>query len=259
MRAAGMDPDAWQRGLLHSQAPYSLLCCSRQAGKTTLLASVAAKAALLEDPALVLVVTPSERQSGEVVQRVKDLYEALSRPRRLAAPVVPWYDKMTADAGKDQQWVRLPEKVRESALQLHLSNGSRVIGLPAVERTVRVYSGVSLLVIDEAARVPDDLYRTMRPMLATSKGRLLAASTPFGKRGWFWEEWTGGGAWGRTEIKASQCPRIPPEFLAAERLALGERWYAQEYDTSFEEAVGAVFTQEAISRAVSGAVAPLWG
>ncbi len=41
------------------------------------------------------------------------------------------------------------------------------------------------LKIDEAARVSDELYRAVRPMLATSGGRIVLLSTPFGKRGFF--------------------------------------------------------------------------
>ena len=63
--------------------------------------------------------------------------------------------------------------------------GSRIISLPGDEKNIRGYSGVTLLVIYEAARVSDVLYRSVRPMLAVSKGRLVCLSTPFGKRGWF--------------------------------------------------------------------------
>jgi hypothetical protein len=35
---------------------------------------------------------------------------------------------------------------------------------------VRGFAGVHLLIIVEAARVPDDLYRALRPMVATSEG-----------------------------------------------------------------------------------------
>ena len=68
--------------------------------------------------------------------------------------------------------------------QLKLANGSRILCLPGKEETVRCFSP-SLLIIDEASRVPDDLYRSVRPMLAVSKGRLIALSTYFGQRGWF--------------------------------------------------------------------------
>jgi hypothetical protein len=109
------------------------------------------------------------------------------------------------------------------------------------EETVRGYSGVSLLIIDEAARVPDDLYRAVRPMLATSNGRLVCLSTPFGKRGFYYEAWSGQESWERIRIPASMCPRIPADFLADERLALGEVFYRQEYEVDFTSLQGAVY------------------
>jgi hypothetical protein len=117
-----------------------------------------------------------------------------------------------------------------------------VVSLPCLADTVRGYAGVHLLVIDEAARVPDDLYRTVRPMLAASGGRLICMSTPHGKRGFFYHAWAEGGTdWTRIEVAASQIPRIQPEFLAEERRCLGEWWYRQEYECSFEALEGLVY------------------
>src|SRR5436190_1727587 len=84
---------------------------------------------------------------------------------------------------------RAPPAGRETQLRLELANGSRVVCLPGREGTIRSFGGVALLVLDEAARIPDALYRSVRPMLAVSGGRLVALSTPFGRRGWFWQEW----------------------------------------------------------------------
>jgi hypothetical protein len=68
-------------------------------------------------------------------------------------------------------------------------------------------------------------------MLAVSRGRLVGLSTPFGKRGWFWREWSEGGpAWHRVRITAAECPRISPEWLAQEQQRLGPWWFSQEYD-----------------------------
>jgi hypothetical protein len=55
-----------------------------------------------------------------------------------------------------------------STLRLELVNGSRIISLPAQEETIRGYSGVNLLLIDEAARVSDALYH--RPGTAPALG-----------------------------------------------------------------------------------------
>jgi hypothetical protein len=220
-----MQPDPWQAELLRSRWTRGLLLCSRQAGKSQAAAAIALNTAFFTPGSLTLLMSPTQRQSGELFRdKVMRVYQALGRP--VAA-------------------------VQETQLTLTLSNGSRIVSLPGEEGTVRCYSGVSLLVIDEAARVPDSLYIAVRPMLAVSQGRLLALSTPFGKRGWFYDEWTGSRPWKRVRITASQCPRISPEFLAEEREALGERWYSQEYLTSFEEMIGAVFRQEDIDRIIT--------
>ena len=115
-----------------------------------------------------------------------------------------------------------------------------------------------MLVVDEAARVDDALYRSVRPMLAVSRGRLLALSTPFGKRGWFFDAWESTEPWQRMMITADQCPRITPEFLAEERRALGERWWLQEYHGVFTEARDAVFRYSDIQAALSDEVKPLF-
>jgi hypothetical protein len=229
---AGLPPDPWQARVLASGSLRTLLLCSRQAGKTSCVAALALWTALTRPRSLVLLLSPSERQSGELAARVFDFHDAVGR--------------------------LVPSRKR-TELQLHLTNGSRIVALPENERTIRGYSGAALLVIDEAARVSDALYHAVRPMLAVSGGKLVALSTPFGKRGWFYEEWQRGGGWERYAVRADQCPRISPGFLAEERAALGPRWYAQEYENSFEDAVGAVFSGEAVAAAMSGSLAPLFG
>ena len=117
---------------------------------------------------------------------------------------------------------------------------------------------MSLLVIDEAARVDDSLYRAVRPMLAVSRGRLIALSTPYGQRGWFYEAWESKEEWERVRVTADECPRITPEFLAAERREMGERWFRQEYLCSFETTQDAVFSPEDIEAAMSHDIKPLF-
>jgi Terminase large subunit, T4likevirus-type, N-terminal len=230
-RRAGITPDDWQAKQLRSEADRVLLLCSRQAGKSTTAAGLALGEALLTPMATILLLSPSERQSGELFRKVVGQFDALGRP-------VP--------------------AVRETALQLELATGSRVIALPGKEGTVRGYSEVALLVIDEAARVDDALYYAVRPMLAVSKGKLVALSTPFGQRGWFHAEWSGTGTWERVRVTAAEVPRISSEFLAEERRALGERWYRQEYCCSFEDTIDAVFAYEDIQAALSNEVKPLF-
>jgi hypothetical protein len=125
------------------------------------------------------------------------------------------------------------------------------VGLPGSEATVRGFSAVSLLLVDEAARVSDELYLALRPMLAVSEGTLWLMSTPYGKRGFFYEAWESGGEWERFQVTAEECPRISQRFLEEERRAMGERWFRQEYLCEFGDADDAVFRQEWIEKAVS--------
>jgi hypothetical protein len=214
LQARGLRPDPWQRELLLCADRQVLLNASRQSGKSTVVSALALHTALFRPGALVLLVSPSLRQSAEIFRKVIDAYKALGRP--------------------------LPALTR-TQLRLELANGSRVLCLPGREDTIRSFGGVNLLVIDEAARVADDLYRSVRPMLAVSQGRLVALSTPFGQRGWFYQEWSGAGPWKRVQVTWRDCPRITPEFIAEETRALGPAWVAQEYETLFTALEGLVY------------------
>jgi hypothetical protein len=231
MALAGIPPDPWQRDLLGSDAARTLLLSARQTGKSTVAAALALVVALLVPRSPILILSPTDRQSGELFRKILDLYQTLGCP-------VP--------------------ALLNSQRQLHLANGSRILSLPGSERTTRGYSAVALLLIDEASRVDDALYRAVRPMLAVSHGRLIALSTPFGTRGWFYDAWHSSEAWQRVCITAEQCPRITPAFLAEERQALGDRWYRQEYFCSFEQAVDAVFREEDIQAVLRHDVRPFF-
>lgn len=192
---------------------------SRQAGKSTVVACVAVAEALFNADALVLVIAPSLRQSAELMRKVWAFYRTVP-----GAPV----------------------PVSDTVLRLELPNGSRVVGLPGEESTIRGFSGVRLLLIDEAARVDDDLYRSVRPMLATSGGRLVALTTPWGCRGFFYEGWRSREAWERVKVTAHECPRIPAAFLEEEKRNLGDWWFRQEYLCEFSENETSVFREEDI-------------
>lgn len=112
-------------------------------------------------------------------------------------------------------------------------NGSRVLALPGSEKTIRGISAVTLLILDEAAAIPDDLYGAVRPMLAVSKGRLVLMSTPRGEQGFFHDTWAKSEGWQKVEVPWHQCPRIPSEFIEEEMRERGSAWVSQEYECQF--------------------------
>ncbi len=183
-------------------------------GKSTVVAMLGQREAVYRGGIKVILVSRSLRQSTELLRIVTDFHER----------------------------VRLPLLDHKNAGELRLTNHSRIICLPCKEETIRGFSRINILIIDEAARVPDDLYRAVRPMLAVSQGRMICLSTPYGKRGFFYDAWANGGNdWGRIEVPAQQISRITPEFLAGERRGLGVSWFRQEYECSFETLGGLAY------------------
>jgi hypothetical protein len=193
---------------------------------------IALHRALYHPGSLVLCLAPALRQSQELFAKIAGFYRDLGRP-------VP------------------PQGERK--LSLELENGSRIITLPGSEKTIRGFSGATLLLVDEASRVDDGLYYAIRPMLAVSGGSLIMLTTPYGKRGVFYEEWITSHEWERFEFPASQCPRISEAFLREEEESLPPFIYRQEYECSFEETEDQVFTIDMIDRAVTDEVQPLFG
>jgi hypothetical protein len=231
-RELGLTCDPWQEELLRSTSDRILLNCSRQSGKSTMSAVITLHRALYHPDSLILCLAPALRQSQELFAKVLGFYRDLGRP--------------------------VPAQV-ERKLSLELENGSRIVTLPGTEKTIRGFSGASLLLVDEAARVDDELYFAVRPMLAVSGGALMMLSTPYGQRGVFYEEWTQGHGWQRFRVTAEECPRISPEFLEAERRSLPQRAYLQEYGCEFMETEDQVFSVEVVQRAVTPEVKPLFG
>lgn len=215
----GMDCDKWQRKVLRVPHQRDLLVIHRQGGKSATAAVAAMDKALYEAGSLVLVVSPSQRQSQELFRTILALYRSLGRP-------------ISAET--------------ENALSLTLDNGSRIVALPADAVTIRGYSAVTLLIIDEAAFVSDDTMAAVRPMLAVSNGRILAMSTPFGRRGFFFDA-SKSPDWRVTTVTADECPRISPEFLESERRALGEWRFKMEYLCEFTDINGLMFSSDDIA------------
>jgi hypothetical protein len=130
----------------------------------------------------------------------------------------------------------------ENKLSLVTGENSRIISLPASEQTVRGFSSVDLLIYDEAARIPDDMFFSLAPMLAVSQGSTILLSTPWGKTGFFYEVWIDDtNDWKKVSIPASECPRISKETLASEKKLIGEYFFSQEYECQFLSATSSFF------------------
>ena len=154
----------------------------------------------------------------------------------------------------------IPGLRQETIMRSEFDNGSRIIALPdAGRRRSWFRCGSSLVILDEDLRASmTELLAAVRPMLATSNGELIALTTRAGKRGFFYEAWTGDGDWERTKITAPWCPRITREFLEQELRDLGPSVFSQEYMCEFVENDEQMFPTGVIERAFTDDVAALW-
>jgi hypothetical protein len=231
-RALGIELDPWQAAFVTSNGRRDLLNCSRQAGKSTVAAILALHESLYSPNSVTVLVSPSQRQSSELFRKVVEFRDQL--PFR-------------------------PDLLEDNRLSMNVRGGGRVLSLPGSEATIRGIGAVTLLIEDEAARVDDALYMSVRPMLAVRNGRLVLMSTPFGKRGHFYQEWSDGGAgWTRVRVPATEVPRISPGFLEEEREALGDWWFRQEYMTEFVESEDAFFRDADVANTITSEVRPLF-
>jgi hypothetical protein len=150
----GFDPNPLQELVLRG-GRRGIVNCTRQWGKSTVAAAKAVHRAYCQPDSLILVLSPSARQSGEFVRKAEEFVSRLGIKAR-------------GDGANE--------------ISIAFPNRSRIVGLPHNEATLRGFSEVSMMLIDEAARVEDKLYRAMRPTLAVGNGDLWLMSTPNGKR-----------------------------------------------------------------------------
>lgn len=219
----GIIPDEWQEHVLRYQGNKLLLLCSRQSGKSTITAIAALHKIIYSPGSLVLLVSPSQRQSSELFKKVTEFIKNL--PVKL-------------------------EKVEDNRLSLQLVNGSRIVSLPSKEATVRGYSAASLVIMDESARIPDTLMQAISPMVGVSQGKMILLSTPAGCRGHFYNFYIDeNSGWEKITVTADQCPRLDPEWLEAERNQVGDLIFRQEYMCEFVQNVDSLFSIEEINDA----------
>lgn len=225
------EPDPWQQTVLLSNKKL-LMNCTRQAGKSTVAAIKALHRAIYYPGSTIIVISKTEQQSKLLLDKLKAFYK-----------LVP----------------NQPQPEEENKTSLKLKNGSWIKALPGNQPdNVRGFSAVDLLIEDEAAFVYDRLYYAILPMLAVSRGKLILMSTPNGKRGHFFQEYTGDGDWIRVKIPWQDCPRIFPSDIEEYKKSMGQWHFKQEFECEFGENLDNVFSFDSIMKAMTEDIEPLY-
>lgn len=225
----GFEAEPWQRELLVSSARRLVLNCARQVGKTTIVATRALHTAVYRRDSLVLIFSPSQRQSDEMLLRIKAMYRTLGR----------------AKASKD------------SGSELLLENGSRIVSLPGTAGTSRGFAAARLVILDEAARVDDEIFASVLPMVA-SDGALMALSTPWGRRGWFFElHQDVQNGWQKHKVTCYESGQYTPERIAEMKSTVGSFTFASDYECVFGDTDSQMFGTEIVRACMSDLIIPM--
>jgi hypothetical protein len=203
--ATGYEALPWQQAYLRARGDVALVK-SRQIGASTAAAIRCCHVTMYANDRTALVISPTMKQSTEILNKARSAFRELG--------------------------VRLRA---DSASVLGLRNGSRVVSLPGSARAARGYSA-TLLIIDEASFVPDEVFAAIGPTTIATKGITIMQSTPDVALGTFHAVASSeDDTWTRFVVPATEVSTIDPEWLERERRSLPADVFAAEYLCQFRD------------------------
>lgn len=215
--------DKWQEDVLEEKGNI-VLRSGRQTGKSAIISIKAGEFAVKTKNKTIMIIAAVERQALLLFEKVLSY-------------IFEKYQKMIK-TGKDK-----PTKHKIS-----LKNGSTIICLPTGETGYGIRGHtIDLLIADEAAFIPDEVWTAITPMLAITKGIMWLLSTPFGKNGFFYRCFSDE-TFKAYHVSSEECPRKNEEFLKSEKERMTKAQYAQEYLGEFVDDLMQFFPDELIRR-----------
>ena len=216
--ALDFHPDAIQHQIMTETNNRILVLAPRQTGKSTAAAVRVLHEAVHKANATILLASASGRQSGQILQKARQLARRLDI--KLAGP---------------------PPKCEGFTL----ANGASVVALPDNEETIRCFSAPTLIVVDEAAFASDTAYKALEPMLTVSNGTLMLLSTPNGQLGYFYEQWhLPDSPWTKIFGTLEDCPRVNKDAIEGMRKSMAKADFEQEFECKFVASSGQFISVE---------------
>lgn len=210
---------------------YRTICAGRQVGKSAATAVEALWQAFTVPGSLTLLVSAGDTASLRLLEECAAL--ALTSPLLTGA---------VTDNSKHQ---------------LTLTNGSRIISVPASQRQIRGWA-VDLLIIDEAGFVDNEIWRAAEPAIIARRGsRVILSSSPWGKLDHFFRRMWNAGMVQRDEHQASfhwpssVSPLISQDDLDRIQAREAPHYFNREYLAEWTDESGAFFSTDEIENAIA--------
>jgi hypothetical protein len=214
--SVGYRPHDIQRAVHASTASRRTFCAGVRVGKSTLCVHEVLAAMLQPGPASRgWIVTPSASTTELIVTPLLALLRTNFAHRI----------------------VELDERERRAVVR-NLGGGlAEVVGKTADRPAALLGESLSWVIVDEAARLPAEVWETLSQRLVDRRGWSLVCSTPKGTNNWFHREYIRG-ARGDEGYQAWSAPTwsnpaIDPATVLLERSRLTPRAFAAEYGAAF--------------------------
>lgn len=214
--------DPWQERLLLLKVKNICIVSGRQCGKTTIVALLAVKFALENQNQFILIGSGIIEQAQHLFRKIKDYIFAEHKDKLLGKPTLEF---------------------------LEFDNGSKILCVPIGDTgdSMRGYTA-TMIIIDEAALVPDRAWEAIEPVIAVTKGRIILLSTPKFKKGFFYKSSLDKKNYNVETISARDCPRYTKEYLDRKQAEKSPIVFAQEYLGEFLDDYNRKFTEEWIDK-----------
>lgn len=232
--------DPWQEEFLSTPGD-KILCTGRQVGKSVICGIDAGEYAANNKKKVILMIAPTERQAYALFEKTLDYL--IHNYRNLIRK------------GKD----------RPTKTKINLTNGTKIWCLPTGISGLGIrFLTVHRLYVDEASRIPAEVWTAVTPMMLTTGGNSILLSTPAGKDGYFYDTWMNKDdsfkSYTRFSVNSEQVilnrqicetwhelqKNKALEHLQRERSRMSSLEYAQEYCGEFIDELRQFFPTELI-------------
>jgi len=221
-----MKLDPWQQQVMETPGNICLRS-GRQVGKSTVISQKAAEYAINNPKKKVMIIASVERQAYLMLEKV------------------------VAYLSDNHKNILKSGKHRPTKSKVQLKNGSIIYSLPTgmTGYGIRGFT-IDLLIADEAAFIPEEVWIAVTPMLAVTRGKRILLSTPHGKGGYYYSCFKDDN-FTTFHISSEDCPRKDVQFLERERARMTKVQYAQEYLGEFIDDLIQFFPTDLIKKCMT--------
>jgi len=202
-----------------------VFCCGRGIGKSYVIAMWVLYCAIIRQKQQILVVSAVEDQAITLLEYLRD-----------------WMTQNPA-------LLRSVDEKETVANTIALTNKSKITPLGSLNRSLRGRQNVDLLILDEAAYLPDPdkTWRVILPMLRSGTGQFVVSSTPNIIGDKFHQTYLNL-SFARFKISTADTPRFTPEELKQIEQDMSPHEFMTEIMAEFMEGSNNFFSPELIMK-----------